>query len=786
MRFFLRAFTLTLIYVAASTSAVAQQVPDVAYMFPPAAKAGTTVDVVLGGYDWTPDMDVFVHEPKMSLVVTGSPGPVIVPQPPYWFGKKARRPPFALPRETQARLTVPADLPAGIYRWQAANANGATKSGRFVVSDGAEITERRGRREPQRLPSLPSNVSGQVLKIEEVDQYRFTATKTGPITCTTIAAAIGSPLNAMVEVRDKSGRMIADAADTEGHDLSLTFAAQASMEYVVSVYDADFRGNRAFVYRLSITPGPRVVAAIPAAGRAGETRDIEFVGYGIATGAAKLESLTRSVTFPQANDSESFAYRLKTPFGDAASFQLHLSNLPETTEPIDVARKLKIPSAVTGILEQRYGSDRYFIEGKKGDVWDISLQAETIGSALDVSLVVLDAAGKELKRIDDLPGTTDAGVEFPIPVDGQYSLVISDTSGRSGNRAATYRLAIQSAKPSFTLSSPELINLPLGGKAALAIKAKRAGGLKNPISLVVEGLPAGVSVPEELVIPEGKSDLKVELTAAADAGTTAALLRISGRTKIDEREVADKLDPVLLAVTMKPPFTIDAEGKDDVTKWPRGSTFPGPVLISRDEGFNGEIVLEMHSRQGRHRQGIRGPELTIAPGVERILYPIFLPEWLETTRTSRMVVNGVAKVNDPQGKTRYLSSKIKSRIGFLPGGALLKISCKLRELEVAAGQPFEFPITISRSRELKEPAKIELKLEKSLEGLLNAEIITVAPGKADVALRITPAANSTLKGEQILTVRATVLQHGHLPVIAETRLLVVFIDSDRGSKTETP
>ncbi len=37
-------------------------------------------------------------------------------------------------------------------------------------------------------------------------------------------------------------------------------------------------------------------------------------------------------------------------------------------------------------------------------------------------------------------------------------------------------------------------------------------------------------------------------------------------------------------------FSIDAEGKDDVTKWPRGTTFPAPVLIERDEGFEGEHV----------------------------------------------------------------------------------------------------------------------------------------------------------------------------------------------------
>ena len=86
-----------------SSNADAQQVPSIGYMFPPGGQAGSTIDVVLGGYDWTPDMELFVRDSRIQLVMTGAPGPVIVPEPPYWFGKKARRGPFMLPRETPAK-----------------------------------------------------------------------------------------------------------------------------------------------------------------------------------------------------------------------------------------------------------------------------------------------------------------------------------------------------------------------------------------------------------------------------------------------------------------------------------------------------------------------------------------------------------------------------------------------------------------------------------------------------------------------------------------------------------
>ena len=35
----------------------AQKAPEAGYIFPAGGKAGTTIDVKLGGYDWTPDAD---------------------------------------------------------------------------------------------------------------------------------------------------------------------------------------------------------------------------------------------------------------------------------------------------------------------------------------------------------------------------------------------------------------------------------------------------------------------------------------------------------------------------------------------------------------------------------------------------------------------------------------------------------------------------------------------------------------------------------------------------------
>ena len=765
------AVAVTLLVFGLGLKADAQQAPSIGYLFPPGGSAGSTVDVVLGGYDWTPDMELFVRDSRIQLELTGEPGPVIVPEPPYWFGKKARRPPFMLPRETPARLKLPADIAPGIYRWQAANANGASASGKFVVSDRLEVVENRNRQEPQLLPSLPVTVAGQILKIEEVDEFRFTAVASGPMSCDIVAAAIDSPLTAIVEIRDSSGRLIADVADTAARDACFTFAVEAGQEYFVRVYDVDFRGNRSFVYRLSLTPGPRLVATIPAAVQRGTPQDVEFVGYGLVSGSAKLGSVTDSLLITTAADTANFSSNVALKDGQSVSYRIPVSDLLELTESSAPA-ELVAPVAVTGVLDERYGVDRFRIAGTKGDVWDIDLQASAIGSPLDVSLTVLKDDGTELKRIDDVPGTTDARIEFTVPADGSYDLLVSDASGASGSRQSIYRLVINRSKPDFQLTVPELLPLPVGGTAVLSIHAERKGGFTGPIAITVAGLPDGASVPEDAAIPEKKNDLKLTITAAADAGAVARMVTVTGTAVIDEVTTIRSPEPTLLAMTLKPPFTITAEGRDDVTKWPRGTTFPAPVLIEREETFKGDIILEMSARQGRHRQGIRGPEFTIRPDENRILYPVFLPEWLETTRTSRMVVNGVAQIADPKGRLRYSSSKLVTRIGFLPTGAMLKIESPTPVIELTSVERFEFPVTILRAAELSGAVTLELFDDSQSGGAFHAEQLIVDEKTEHAVLKVEHSGDSDVRRLINLKARATGQWNGH-PVVAATTLTVV-------------
>lgn len=756
--------------------------PDPGYVFPAGGKAGTTVEVQLGGFDWTPDLQFFVFDPRVKLETSGPPGPVIVPPPPYWFGPKAYITPLPLPREQPARITIPADVPSGPVRWAVAGASGAgPRTGIFWVGDGPEVVEAPPAKTPQALPALPVTVSGRLAKVEEVDRYRFSVPKDGPVTCEVFARRLGANMNAAVTVRDATGRVVADAVDTDGNDLALTFRAKAGAEYTAEVSDLDFRGDRSFVYRLTLTAGPRVVATIPAVGKRGETRDVEFVGYGVATGNPVLETTTRKVTFPADPKQAALAYRLDA----APAFDIPLGDRAETVAPAGQA--LSLPVAVTGVLD-RGAEARFTCEGKKGDVWDLAAEARRFGSPLDLSLAVVGPDGKELARGDDLPGTTDAGLSYTVPADGVYTLVVSDLAGKSGSRAAVFRLTAERQTPGFTLATVARLNVPVGGKIDLAVTAKRTGGFKGPITLAVAGLPAGVTVPPNLVIPADKPDLKIPVEAGEKAPAIAALITVTGTADVGTRPAlapipgdltalhpdAERTASILLATTLAPRVKVVAVEADGGRKVFRGSTHPAEVTVERVEGFTGEVYLWMSAAQSYQRQGITGPELTVPPGDGTVFYPCFMPEWLETTRTSRMELVAVVKVPDASGKVRYLVTPMSGRITMSIEGSILKVSTAARDVRLRSGDAATIPVSILRSPKLPEAVKLELVVPDELAGVLTAEAVTVPPDRQAADFRVVCAKDVKLEGEYRFTIRGTALRDGKWQVVSEAEVTAEF------------
>jgi len=779
----------------------AQLIPGgVGYAHPAGGKAGTKIEVKLGGQDWTPDTEFFVGDKRVKLEVLTPPGPVLMHEPPYWFDIKSFANDPSLPREISARFTLPEGMPAGPIHWRVANANGAGNGGIFMVGNTPEILEDESLRTPQQLPDFPVTVSGRLKRIEEVDRYQFKSKISGIITCDLFARRLGSDFNGVIEVHDQNNRKVAEIFDTEGTDPTLTFTSEKDITYTVSIRDVDYRGFRSFTYRLVMDSGPRILAAIPAAGKRGQKQTIEFIGIGVATGKAKIESIKKEVAFPADEKLASFAYKLETPFGNGQSYSFPLSNFDEKTLGTEL---LMVPGAVTGRLTEAKKSDTYTFKGKKAELWTISCDTGKIGSNLDITLAVLGPDGKEIASKDDSSPSMDPELPITLPADGDYKIIVRDLSGKTKTPASVYRLVVDKTKTNFKLRTLPAASVPIGGTLALAIAITREAGFKEPVTLTFANLPEGVSVPANLIILPTVASLNVTLTCTKDAPASAVLAKITGTAKVADQTITNTVlaslkgdlaarnpdsnltESILVATTIKPPFKVKPVVADGGIRVHRGATYLPEIIIERNEGFKGEITLDMAGTQQRHRQGIRGSVVAVGPEVKKLSYPVFLPEWLETSRTSRIGLIAIAQIPDPKGKIRYVQAAMDGQITMSIEGAMLKLLHPSEELVVPIGAPFELTLKLAQSNKLKEPVNLELIIPDEIKGLVTFSPIAWPTNSDTLKIKVATKPEAKMVGLWVLTARVTTQFEKH-PVVSETGIEVEFLLDKENPSSANP
>ena len=771
--------------------AYAQKSPGLGYVYPPALQAGKVHEVALGGYDFTVDMQWFVHDERITLQTDGLPGDYHIPPPPYWFGPRSGMPAMPIPREVRGQITVPAETPEGLVRWQVANANGASETAVFYVSHGIELVEHRSRDLPQRLESLPVAVSGRLSRLTEVDRYEFISDRDQIVSFDLMARRLGVDMNPVLEVRDESGTLVASYTDTLGQDAALHFFASAGKLFTVSVFDLDFRGDRAFVYRLALKTGAKIHATIPACVQRGCTLELESLGVGLKSGTAKTESVKSTVTVPLDPAFTHFQHVLQTLTGEVP-FQIPVSDLPEKLRNEDVTA-IAGSEGVTALFGAAEVLHRYSIAVMSGEQWSLDVESFGMGPAADLSLGILDETGKVIVENDDGPVDSDPLVQFKAASTGNYTAVVRKVTTTS--EASVYRLQCVRQVPNFLLTVPQVVTLPLAGKSEIAVQAVRSGGFDGEIVLSVEGLPDGVTAIGDWKIPADKSDAKVTLESAADAAVVAKLITIHGNSMVgatetrrtatstaggnlSPRQLSDRqVQKTMLAMTMAAPIevlVVDKERQRDVH---RGTTYLAELELVRKDGFAGEIKLEMTAKQDRQRMGTRGGILTVPPDQNRAFYPCFLPEWLPMDLTRRIIVHGVVAVPDPKGNVRYLTKPGNARITMIMEGALLKVSTENSDVVTSLGEIQEISVNVSRSPELPLPVKVELIVPDEATGFISATPLMIEPDKTSGVLQIVSRTDEQLRGQWNLTVRATALQDGKWPVISESEIRVEYVSA---------
>ena len=825
-------------------AANAQKVPALGYIYPPAVSPGSATEVRAGGFDLTSDMQWMLHDDVITLDTNGIPGPMIDPPGPYWTGPRAAGPSLPIPREVTARIVVPPGTPEGLVRWQVANANGASGCGVFYVGGQNEIMESRSLDLPQVLTQVPVAVSGRIARLTEVDRYEFQLPNDSWVTAELMARRLGADFAGVIEAQDSHGKLLADYVDTRGTDGRISFPVPAGEICTLSVRDADFRGDRSYVYRLAVTTLPQIISTFPASVTKGVAQEVTFFGHGIAektessevtggrSGSAlngswtRIDSVQRIISVPAEFSGTVFPFSLGTPAG-VVSVSLRVSSLPELSladhilkdaegkvvpevadaipaakdsaasaaSPNTLAQKswtLAAPVAVTAFMPSEVEEHRFQWPVEKDQFWKLDAQSRAIGGSLDMAMMILSPSGQTIADIDDIGGTTDATHEFRATETGLFTVVVRCITTRSGRADEMYRLQLIRPVPSFSLTAPQLVNILSGGKAELPVQVTRSGGFDGEIALEIAGLPEGVSIDGAQAIPAGAAEVKLSLNASAEAAVIAAVVKISGQARIADQEVSQTATAVangnlaprspeeartartLVAMTMPAPIDVlilDRDAQHDV---PRGTTFLAEVEIVRKVPFTGPVRLETSANQQRYRAGIRSAFVTVPSGETKTQFPCFMPEWLATDLTQRMLIHGIAEVPDPKGNLRQLTKAGNARITMIMEGALLKLSVEKSDFVVQAGESVEIPFRLQRSPKLPLSTTVQIEVPEEVNGLLTATPVTLTADQTQGVLHLNSKLDERLSGPWKLRLSAQSLQQDRWPVISVAEIDLEF------------
>jgi hypothetical protein len=756
--------------------------PVASYIFPAGGQRGKAVAVRMGG--------LFLHGGCAFEMLGGGveATPHLRPTRTIWFEGPLLPLPESqqqedYPKDLAGRVRIAADAPVGMRSWRLATDQGATSARPFVVGDLPEIVEDEIDGDPVPVEvTLPVTINGRIFPREDVDVWTFAARKGQTIHCEVNAARLGSPLDSVLEVLGPDGRRIAENDDTFGADSCIRFTAPADGRYQVRIRDANFHGGPAYVYRLTLTGDPWVDRAYPLGGRRGSKGRFELTGQGLPAGPV-------DINLPAGGPSDYF-HRLDVGGRLSNPFLLDLDDLPEylEAEPNDTTAQVQpvaVPAVLNGRIERPGDVDYWAFRATRGQALDLELRATRLGSRLDGVLMLCDAAGKDLIGAEVQGPGSDPLLHFTAPADGTYFVRVSDRFPSRGGADCAYRLRIAPpAGPDFRLRlAGDVLALDRGGQAPLKVLVERTGGFAAPVVPEVVGLPKGVSASSAPVVNQPAVDIALHARPSAAIGS--ARLTVRGSAKVGGRTItrtavlpaprgAPEVDSVLLAVALPTPFKI--VGDFDMRWASRGTVHQRRYRIER-HGFDGPIEVSLADRQARHLQGVTGPTVVVPAGVNAFHYPVRLPPWMETGRTSRTCVMGLARIKDADGREHvvsYSSVQNNEQVIVVVEPGRLGVALERDAWTATPSRTLAVPVQVSRGKGLAGSVRVELIVPPHVHGV-TAEPVSVPAGRSDAVLSLRFAADHLGPFNMPLLVRATASDHGK-PVVGEARLEILPAD----------
>ena len=504
----------TIVCLTASAVPLRGAPPTLSQLVPAGVQRGVPTDITcLGEFDWplsvwAPALDVDVSQTKGQLRITADKQ------------LKADRSWIRLYNRQGASAAIPLLL-GDVPETQEVEPNDAPQSAQQVAEHG-----------------LPLTVNGVLQKRGDVDGFAVQLER-GQTLIAAVAAhhAVGSQMDAILQVTTPSGFVLQENHDDLGLDPRLAFAADATGTFVVRLFAfpstpnqrIQFHGGKELVYRLTLTTGPYVTHAQPSCMDQDQLEAVMARGWNLrhpmAIGVGELDSRLRFEQLPANHPVSLSRFGLAETSGVPKFVRVALLPFPVRQAPARQQELLGLPAAISGRLSQPRQIDQYRLPLQQGQAVQVDVQSVSLGSRMVPRIQLLDPDGKRVAEFRETGAERDASLTHTAQRSGEYRLTVQDRYQHSGDRYF-YRLIAQPLENDFQLQlSADAFQLTPGTPLEIPVAIHRTGGGKISLTLTADDLPPGVTC-ESVRCEDGAK--KVTLKLQTDGTPFSGPLRIVG------------------------------------------------------------------------------------------------------------------------------------------------------------------------------------------------------------------------------------------------------------------
>ncbi len=520
--------------------------------------------------------------------------------------------------ELTVQLTASGDCPTGLHAFRVRSDSGFSDLRTFVVT---------------RLPVLRSeDIRGEVplgssiigrLDDGESSRYTISLTAGQRLGVDLEAMRLGiDMLDASVVIRDPHGTVVAQADDSNLYrqDPIASIVAKTTGKYSIDVIDAGRNAGEYATYVLHVSSGPRPTAVFPLGAQPGTATELTFTGDALGPWSTtqilpELESAAQPIfrLFAEQNGQMSAT---PLPFRISPLPNVNESGDNDSLTALDRVRPLDSPVAINGRIEQPLDRDCFWLRGMAGQKLEVQTFAQSLGSAADLLLTIVDASQQTLACSDDAD-SLDSRAELVVPKDGIFGVIVEEKREKGGEGFG-YRIEVSPHAPSAEVFLPrrdrlsqqmQTISIPTGNRV-LALMAVRKEDTAGSANIRFPLLPTGVTA--HFVGPRNdQAIVPVVFEAEAGASLQGHLIPVEVSVHLSEstvvgcfRQVTDLVhgpaDAIYaehnadrLALGTRESYPIRVSVLQPQASLAQDGTLELVVSVERDSNFKGEVHLTL-------------------------------------------------------------------------------------------------------------------------------------------------------------------------------------------------